>query len=97
MASLVRAQPLEFFLNIMRWLLVAIPATWTNSWLSYIQNKLSIAYRTRLTKVILQQYLGEEDEGPQGKVYYKICKLFVPGKSDALNIRSQPRRPNKEP
>ncbi|KAF9023400.1 hypothetical protein BDZ89DRAFT_1018190 [Hymenopellis radicata] len=74
-ASLVRAQPLEFFLNITRWLLVAIPATWTNSWLSYIQNKLSIAYRTRLTKVVLQQYLGEEDEGPQGKVYYKISNL----------------------
>ncbi|KAF8912942.1 ABC transporter transmembrane region 2-domain-containing protein [Gymnopilus junonius] len=58
-ASLVRAQPLQFFMNILRWLLVAIPATWTNSWLSYIQNKLTIAYRTRLTQEVMKQYLGK--------------------------------------
>jgi ATP-binding cassette subfamily D (ALD) long-chain fatty acid import protein len=74
-ASLVRAKPLEFFWNIVRWLLVAIPATWTNSWLSYVQNKLAIAYRTRLTKEIIGQYLGDEDQGPEGKVYYKLCEL----------------------
>lgn len=74
-ASLVRAQPFQFFLNILRWLIVAIPATWTNSWLSYIQNKLAIAYRTRLTQVILEEYLGEEAEGPNGKVYYKLSNL----------------------
>ncbi|KAG6919589.1 hypothetical protein DXG01_004253 [Tephrocybe rancida] len=39
---------------------------------SYVQNKLAIAYRTRLTKEIMKQYLGEEAEGPEGKVYYKI-------------------------
>lgn len=60
-------------LNILRWLLVAIPATWTNSWLSYVQNKLAIAYRTRLTEEVLKQYLGHQQEGPEGKVYYKIC------------------------
>ncbi len=73
MASLVRARPLEFFWNIIRWLVVAIPATWTNSWLSYIQNKLSIAYRTRLTKEVMKQYLGDEGEGVNGKAYYKLC------------------------
>ena len=71
-ASLVRAQPLPFFWNILRWLLVAIPATWTNSWLSYIQNKLAIAYRTRLTQEVMKQYLGEEGEGSEGKIYYKL-------------------------
>ncbi|KIK99783.1 hypothetical protein PAXRUDRAFT_822399 [Paxillus rubicundulus Ve08.2h10] len=74
-ASLVRGQSLEFLLNIARWLLVAIPATWTNSWLSYVQNKLAIAYRTRLTREVLKQYLGEESEGPDGKVYYKLSNL----------------------
>ena len=73
MASLVRARPLELFWNIIRWLVVAIPATWTNSWLSYIQNKLSIAYRTRLTKEVMKQYLGDEGEGANGKAYYKLC------------------------
>lgn len=74
-ASLVRAQPVQFFWNILRWLLVAIPATWTNSWLSYIQNKLAIAYRTRLTQEVMKHYLGEEGEGPDGKVYYKLSNL----------------------
>jgi len=73
-ASLVRGQSLQFLLNIIRWLLVAIPATWTNSWLSYVQNKLAIAYRTRLTREVLKQYLGEEGEGSEGKVYYKLCE-----------------------
>jgi len=58
--------------NILRWLLVAIPATWTNSWLSYIQNKLAIAYRTRLTQEVMKQYLGEEGDNTSGKVYYKL-------------------------
>lgn len=73
-ASLVRGRSLEFLLNIIRWLLVAIPATWMNSWLSYVQNKLAIAYRTRLTREVLKQYLGEESETPDSKVYYKICE-----------------------
>ncbi|KAF8490718.1 adrenoleukodystrophy protein [Gautieria morchelliformis] len=72
-ASLVRAQPKAFLWNILRWLLVAVPATATNSWLSYIQNKLSIAYRTRLTKELITQYLG--DDGDQEKVYYKLAHL----------------------
>jgi ATP-binding cassette, subfamily D (ALD), peroxisomal long-chain fatty acid import protein len=74
-ASLVRAQPVPFMLNIIRWLLVAIPATWTNSWLSYVQNKISIAYRSRLTEEVMKQYLGDSEVGPDGKMYYKLCKL----------------------
>ncbi|EGN95442.1 hypothetical protein SERLA73DRAFT_76546 [Serpula lacrymans var. lacrymans S7.3] len=74
-ASLVRGQSKQFLFNIIRWLLVAVPATWTNSWLSYVQNKLAIAYRTRLTNEVLKQYLGEESEGPEGKVYYKLSNL----------------------
>ncbi|TFY78756.1 hypothetical protein EWM64_g5256 [Hericium alpestre] len=74
-ASLVRAQTLPFLFNILRWLLVAIPATWTNSWLSFVQNKLALAYRTRLTNEVLGQYLGDAEEGPNGKVYYKLSNL----------------------
>jgi ATP-binding cassette subfamily D (ALD) long-chain fatty acid import protein len=74
-ASLVRAEPIPFLLNIVRWLLVAIPATWTNSWLSYIQNKLSIAYRSRLTNEMMRQYLGDSTTGPDGKVYYKLGEM----------------------
>ncbi|PVF98929.1 hypothetical protein CPB86DRAFT_757827 [Serendipita vermifera] len=71
--SLVRAQAGPFLFNILRWLLVAIPATWCNSWLSYIQSKLALAYRTRLTEKAMQLYLGEV--GSQEKIYYKISNL----------------------
>ncbi|TRM66009.1 ABC transporter transmembrane region 2-domain-containing protein [Schizophyllum amplum] len=75
-ASLVRRQPKLFFLNILKWLIVAIPATLTNSWISFLQNKLAMAYRTRLTKEVMDQYLGTQaDEGPEGKVYYKLSNL----------------------
>jgi ATP-binding cassette subfamily D (ALD) long-chain fatty acid import protein len=77
-ASLVKVEPLQFFSNILRWLLVAIPATWCNSWLSYVQNKLAIAYRTRLTHEVLSQYLGEASQGPAGKVYYKLGRSLSP-------------------
>ncbi|EMD41549.1 hypothetical protein CERSUDRAFT_110101 [Gelatoporia subvermispora B] len=74
-ASLVRAQPVPFLLNILRWLLVAIPATWTNSWLSYVQNKLALAYRTRLTEAVMKQYLGDDKEEQDLKVFYKLANL----------------------
>ncbi|KAH9937393.1 adrenoleukodystrophy protein [Fomitopsis serialis] len=74
-ASLVRAQPMPFLLNILRWLLVAIPATWTNSWLSYIQNKLALAYRTRLTDAVMKQYLGDEKNAQDLKIFYKLSNL----------------------
>lgn len=89
-ASLVRAQPLEFFFNILRWLLVAIPATWTNSWLSYVQSKLALAYRTRLTQAVIGQYLG--DDGAGDKTYYKICESpGLTGEIDLMSVYSKPR------
>src|ERR1700722_124391 len=102
-ASLVRAQPLQFLLNILRWLLVAIPATWTNSWLSYVQNKLAIAYRTRLTEEVMKQYLGNEGEFLQGKVYYKLCKrdlscysvLLCPTSGGLANFENRLKNPDQ--
>lgn len=68
----MRAQPVPFLLNILKWLLVAIPATWTNSQLNYVQSKLALAYRTRLTKEVITNYLGDEEHND--KVYYKLGK-----------------------
>ncbi|CAK5279922.1 unnamed protein product [Mycena citricolor] len=74
-ASLVRGQTRQFFYNIIRWLLVAIPATWTNSWLNFVQSKLALAYRSKLTNAVLGEYLGKGAEGADGKVYYKLSNL----------------------
>ena len=57
-SSLVRGRGTEFLLGIVWWMLVAIPATFTNSMLSYHQCKLSLQYRTRLTNYIHDKYLS---------------------------------------
>jgi hypothetical protein len=32
----------------------------------------------------MKQYLGEEEEGPDGKVYYKLCTYAISGWLSAL-------------
>lgn len=46
-SSLVTAQPRLFLTNLARWLIVAVPATYTNSMLEFLQSELALAYRTR--------------------------------------------------
>ncbi|GAA6034585.1 hypothetical protein JCM8097_005409 [Rhodosporidiobolus ruineniae] len=67
-SALVRAQPRQFLLRICAWMAVAIPATYTNSMLAYLQSKLAIAYRTRLTAKLQADYLD-------GTTYYALGNL----------------------
>lgn len=57
-SSLVRGKGKEFLGGLVWWMLVAVPATFTNSMLSYHQCKLSLQYRTRLTQHIHSKYLS---------------------------------------
>ena len=57
-SSLVRGRGQAFLRGLVWWMIVAVPATFTNSMLSYHQTTLALAYRTRLTKHIHQQYLN---------------------------------------
>ncbi|KAF2096389.1 putative ABC fatty acid transporter [Rhizodiscina lignyota] len=58
-SNLVRGKGREFLVGLVWWMLVAIPATFTNSMLSYHQCKLSLQYRTRLTNYIHNKYLSQ--------------------------------------
>ncbi|KAI0010578.1 ABC transporter transmembrane region 2-domain-containing protein [Xylariaceae sp. FL0662B] len=57
--ALVRGSGREFLTRIVWWMLIAVPATFTNSMLSYHQAELSLKYRTRLTKHIHDKYLSQ--------------------------------------
>ncbi|KAK4634708.1 ATP-binding cassette sub-family D member 1 [Fulvia fulva] len=57
-SALVRGKGKEFSKGLVWWMLVAVPATFTNSMLAYHQTSLSLAYRSRLTNHIHNQYLG---------------------------------------
>lgn len=57
-SNLVRGKGKEFFRGIVWWMIVAVPATFTNSMLSYHQCKLALQYRSRLTTYLHQKYLS---------------------------------------
>ncbi|KAK8165608.1 ABC transporter transmembrane region 2-domain-containing protein [Phyllosticta citrichinensis] len=58
-SNLVRGRGKDFLTGLVWWMTVAIPATFTNSMLSYHQCKLSLQYRTRLTNYIHNKYLSQ--------------------------------------
>ncbi|KAH7347429.1 ATP-binding cassette sub-family D member 1 [Plectosphaerella cucumerina] len=57
--SLVKGNGKEFLTRIVWWMLIAVPATFTNSMLGYHQAELSLKYRTRLTQHIHDKYLSQ--------------------------------------
>ena len=57
-SSLVRGKGKEFLRGVVWWMIVAVPATFTNSMLSYHQCKLALQYRSRLTTYLHQRYLS---------------------------------------
>jgi ATP-binding cassette subfamily D (ALD) long-chain fatty acid import protein len=67
-SDLVQGKGKEFLLGIVYWMAVALPATYTNSMLTFMQSKLSIAFRTRLTNYIHQRYLADA-------MFYKVGNL----------------------
>ncbi|CAO3622499.1 unnamed protein product [Cunninghamella blakesleeana] len=58
-SALVQGKVKDFVLGIVWWMTVAIPATYTNSMLTYMQSKLAIQFRTRLTTYIHEKYLTD--------------------------------------
>ncbi|KAI1195301.1 ABC transporter transmembrane region 2 [Nemania serpens] len=57
--ALVKGSGKEFLTRIVWWMLIAVPATFTNSMLSFHQAELSLKYRTRLTQHIHDKYLSK--------------------------------------
>jgi ATP-binding cassette subfamily D (ALD) long-chain fatty acid import protein len=57
--ALIKGNGREFLMRIVWWMLIAVPATFTNSMLAYHQAELSLRYRSRLTEYIHDQYLSK--------------------------------------
>jgi ATP-binding cassette subfamily D (ALD) long-chain fatty acid import protein len=57
-SDLVRGRGKAFLKGLVWWMLVAVPATFTNSMMAYHQTTLSLCYRARLTNYIHNLYLG---------------------------------------
>lgn len=67
--DLVAGQGRSFLLGILRWLSVGTLASYTNSMIKFLQSKISIAFRTRLTRYIHDLYLNPNLN------YYKLSNL----------------------
>jgi len=67
--DLVAGQGKSFILGILRWLSVGTLASYTNAMIKFLQSKISIAFRTRLTRYIHDLYLNSNLN------YYKLTNL----------------------
>ncbi|KAJ2733375.1 ATP-binding cassette long-chain fatty acid transporter pxa1 [Coemansia sp. BCRC 34962] len=66
---LVRGQGRKFLAGLLSWFAIAIPATYTNSMIRFLETKLALAFRTRLTRYVHDLYLNDNLS------YYKLLML----------------------
>lgn len=67
--DLVGGHGKQFLLGILRWLSIGTLASYTNAMIKFLQSKISIAFRTRLTRYIHDLYLNSNLN------YYKLTNL----------------------
>lgn len=67
--DLVAGQGRSFMLGLLRWLSVGTLASYTNATIKFLQSKISIAFRTRLTRYIHDLYLHSNLN------FYKLSNL----------------------
>jgi ABC-type uncharacterized transport system fused permease/ATPase subunit len=66
--SLVDRDGKQFIRWLGLWLGIAVPATYINSMIKYLESKLSIAFRTRMVEYSYEQYMKNE-------TYYRVGNL----------------------